>query len=420
MALRLRRCRTGPGPTLTSLALLAVVLMVAYIYYETPLIQAGADPAALPPDPPQPAWTTDLPEAWATTPPGDLVLSVGERHILVARLTSQGLEAVWYDRFGFAAAQTGPAPLAGPLMAVAGLLAGAIPPGDADPSTGPVGPRLRLVDVQSLPAGRTWAPAQPTAGMAPVALAAGRLLAVAAFGAPSGPDLAPDRLLALDLGDAEPQVSWSQSYDSWRLVQAAGGPAGLASLAVNPADGRFRVELWSWQGDRLWESEPSDEPLHLLAVGPAAGGEDGSSSGPPRAHVLAGGSTLMSLGPGGPGRALELASPPQGCWPVGSGAACIRAGTAGQDGELVFLTGGGRVTRHPVAYGATAWPWPGRGVLVAAGDPGGAVTAYDAAGARWTLELPLMPQVLATGADGLAVSDGRRLAWLHWPAGGRR
>src|SRR5690606_4171825 len=127
--------RTGPGPTGTALVLLALVLAVAYVYYETPLIQAGGA-AARPPGPPRLAWSADLPEGWAAGGPGDLVLSVGERHILAARLLPGAVEAVWYDRFGYAAAQSGPVPrgnTGGTVLAASGLLVAVGPAGGSDP-----------------------------------------------------------------------------------------------------------------------------------------------------------------------------------------------------------------------------------------------------------------------------------------------
>lgn len=399
MVLRIRRRRTGPGPTLTALALLGLVLAVCYLYYETPLLQAGAAAAGLPARPPEPAWTAPLPEDWTQAPPGEVTLSAGSRHVLVVRTAPGGLDLAWYDRFGFVVARTRLAPPPEPWFAAAGLLAGT--------AVGDEGAALAIVDPASLPAGRAWAPAVPTLEIVPAAVVeAAGMLAAAALGAPAGPDLTPDRLLVLDLRGDDPVVAWSAEYEAWRLLQAAGDPSGLAAVLVDPARGRFRVDLWSWQGERLGQSEPTTDPLRLVAVG--AG---------PTAYVAAGARATV-LGPGGAGGTVDLPSAPSRCWPAGPGAACLLPAPAGAGpGELVFLTAGGRLTRHDLGPTGAAWAWPGRGALVAAGGAGPTVTAFGSGGAAWTLDLPVAPRALAAGPDGLAVTDGRRLAWLHWPGG---
>src|SRR5690606_6345402 len=297
MVRRFRRRRTGPGPAGTALPLLALVLAVAYLYYETPLIQGGGAWPRLP-GPPQPAWSADLPAAWAGEP-GELLLSVGDRHILTARAAAGMVEAVWYDRFGYAAAQSPQLPVdgapGGPLAA-SGLLVLA---GEPDV------PLLRVLSPASPPGGMTWRPPVPAAGIRPVAVHQA-LLAAAVFGAPQGPDLAPDLLAVLDIGGSEPALRWSQPYQERRLLQGAGGPAGLAVTTVDPESGSFRLELWSWQGGRLWSSDSSAGPLRLLAVGPSghdAGVGSDPGSVPARAWV-ADGVALTSVGPGGAGRAL--------------------------------------------------------------------------------------------------------------------
>ncbi|HEX6988445.1 MAG TPA: hypothetical protein VF282_03180 [Bacillota bacterium] len=426
MAVR-RRPRPGPGSTLPALALLALVLGVAYTYYETPLFEAGFAAAGIPPAPPQHVWTADLPEGWWPASGGPITVSVGDRRIVVAKATAGGVDAAWYDRFGFATARHNltPAPAA---WMTAGQVLAAVVPGDGAGET-----TLQLLDLESLPGGWTWRPEGPAsaivlAGPAGGAPAAGEGggdpgIAIAAYGAPSGPDLVPDQLVVLDLTEHGLEIRWSAAYDSLRLVQALGGPGGLAALTVDPASGRFTIDLWTWDGARAWRSEPLDAMPRLLTVGAGAGA---LGAGAPTAYVLHGaGVMLMGPGAGRPPeseRVAALEAEPTLCWPVASGAACtlgaaaVRAGSGPAPTEQVAFIGPGfRTAVRAVDPGTVIGPWPGHGALLVSGST---LSALDVLGTRWTLELPLAPRALAAGRDGLAVTDGRRLAWLRWPPEG--
>ncbi|HEX6987889.1 MAG TPA: hypothetical protein VF282_00325, partial [Bacillota bacterium] len=195
MAVR-RRPRSRPGSTLPALALLALVLGVAYTYYETPLFEAGFAAAGMPPAPPRHVWTSDLPEGWRPASGGPIAVSVGDRRIVVARATVGGVDAAWYDRFGFAVARHNLTPAPAAWMTAGQVLAAVVPGAGAGETA------LQLLNPESLPGGWTWRPEGPTSGMVLAGPAGGAPaagdgvggpgLAIASYGAPSGPDLAPD------------------------------------------------------------------------------------------------------------------------------------------------------------------------------------------------------------------------------------